>query len=410
MSRVSIQKGKVGINSLGGYEKTSALVGVFGTVSGVAGELVTGVPLQFRSLVEAEAFGIAENKLLYHHISEYFRIAGSGASLYVLNVAAPENFAAMIAAASVKQLLSLADGNIFNLAFAYVPVEEGVAVDGLHAETLPAIKAAQALADEARQTNRPLHIILEGACYKGAAATALNLRDIKADGVPVMCPNVSLMIGQDWAFAETLSGTQNKYAAVGSLLGCMAAQPVSYNVGEVETMSLTDAARQLWIQAGLSSHVKVKEAEADLLTLNDKGYIFGEYYSGLAVLNDDHVCAPVVVDAEGNMNEHSIAISRTNAKVFREIHKVYLPKVKATVPVDASTGKLAPGMIKYFEGLGDRVFENMAAKQELSAGETTVDPESNLLFGEKALKVFYNWVPMGNIGRIAGTVNIRRIL
>jgi hypothetical protein len=52
----------------------------------------------------------------------------------------------------------------------------------------------------------------------------------------------------------------------------------------------------------------------------------------------------------------------------------------------------------------------MQNNSEISGGETEVDPESNLLYGDKALNVFYNWVPMGSIGQINGTVNIKRAL
>ena len=67
-------------------------------------------------------------------------------------------------------------------------------------------------------------------------------------------------------------------------------------------------------------------------------------------------------------------------------------------------------MLKYFEGIGNDVFGIMQNSSEISGGETSVDPESNLLFGDKALNVFYNWVPMGGIGQINGTVNIKRSL
>ena len=200
---------------------------------------------------------------------------------------------------------------------------------------------------------------------------------------------------------------EKKFADVGALLGCMAAQLVSYNVGEVATMILTDANRGNWVNAGLSSHEKVKEKEDELDGLNTKGYIFGEYYSGVVCLNDDHVCARIVEDKDGNMSESTIALSRTNCKVMRELYAAYLPKVKSTVPVDKETGKMGTGTVKYFEDMGNDVFSNMAASQELSGGETEVDGESNLLTGERVLKVFYRWVPMGCIGGIDGTVNIK---
>ncbi|GHV13627.1 hypothetical protein FACS1894169_01030 [Bacteroidia bacterium] len=412
-NRVNLKKGKVGASILGGYEKTSALVGVFGTIEGTAGELETGKPVQFFNSVEAEGYGVASNKLLQHHISEYFRMAavngGTGATLYVLNLDDQDSFADLINDEAVKQMVADADGQIFNIGFDFIP-KSTTYVDGLNEETLPAMKAAQAFADWCLETKRPLHCVVSGAAYKGAAASALNLRAITQSAASVELPQVSLVIGQDYDFAETLTGSAQKYAAVGTLLGCFAAQPVSYNIGEVETMSLTSPARSLWLNAGLSSHVRVKEVEAELDSLNTKGYIFGEYYSGQVVFNDDHVCTPVIVDAEGNMNEHTAALSRTNAKVFREIYKAYLPKIKSTVPVDARTGLLGVGMLKYFEGIGNDIFGLMQNNSEISGGETEVDPESNLLFGDKALNVFYNWVPMGSIGQINGTVNIKRQL
>ena len=414
-NRVNLQKGKVGASILGGYEKTSALVGAFGKIESADGKnkLETGKPVQFYNAIEAESYGVASNPLLQHHISEYFRMAaitgGQGATLYVLNLESKGSFADLINDEAVKKMIATADGLIFNIGFDYIPktTEYG---DGLNSETLPAMKAAQAFADWTFSTKRPLHCVVSGADYKGAAASSLDLRAIKENEVIIELPQVSLVIGQDYDFAETLKDENQKYAAVGTLLGCMAAQPVNYNIGEVETMKLTNAGRSLWLNASLSSHVKVKEIESELDSLNAKGYIFGEYYSGQVVFNDDHVCAPIIVDAEGNMNEHEIALSRTNAKIFRELYKAYLPKVKSTVPVDPDTGLLGTGMIKYFESFGNNVFGIMTNKKEISGGETTVDPESNLLYGDKELKVYYAWVRTGTIGRISGIVNIKRSL
>lgn len=413
-NRVNIKKGKVGRSVLGGYEKTSALVGYFGVVGSGETTLAAGEFALLTATTDMAAFGISQaaNGMLHHHITEYFRMGGKGSRLYVLNVKTPvaeggKGYAALVTDASVKQMIAAADGQIFNLGFSYLP-EMAVKVDGLPDEMVPAIKAAQVLADWAQGTNRPLHVALEGAGLSTVtAATMLDLRDLKTDGVAVDCPQVSVMIGQDWDFAETRTGIEQKYADVGALLGLMAAQPVSYNVGEVATMILTDANRGNWVNAGLSSHEKVREKETELNGLNAKGYIFGEYYSGLVCVNDDHVCARVVVDKDGNMSESTMAMSRTNCKVMRELYSAYLPKVKSTVPLDPKTGKLAPGMVKYFEDIGNNVFANMAAKQELSGGETEVDGDSNLMVGDRVLQVYFRWVPMGCIGVIEGTVNIK---
>jgi len=412
MGRVNIVKGKVGRSVLGGYEKTSALAGYFGAVGSGETTLPEGGVALLSSTTDMAAYGISKeaNALLHHHISEYFRIGGKGARLYVLNVAKGDSagYVSLINDAGVKRMLAEADGNIFNLGFSYIPTGGGQAVDGLPSETVPAVKAAQALAEQTQKDNRPVHIALECAGLGNVtSATMLDLRDIKTDGVAVDCPQVSLVIGQDWDFAETLAGQEQKYAAVGTLLGCMAAQPVSYNVGEVATMVLTNATRGDWVNAGLSSHEKVRRIEDQLDGLNRKGYIFGEYYSGVVCLNDDHVCARVAVDKDGNMSESTIALSRTNCKVIRELYAAYLPVVKTTVPLDPQTGKLGDGTVAYFEDIGNDVFDNMKSRQELSGGETEIDGNSDLLVGDRALKVFFRWVPMGCIGVIEGTVNIK---
>lgn len=412
MNRVIVKKGKVGKSVLGGYEKVSALVGYFGEIGSGGTTLAAGKYARLSAVTDMAAFGIGPeaNALLFHHVSEYFRTGGKGVQLYVLNVPKVENegFADLIGNELVKQMIAAADGNIFQVGFAYSQKSGSASVDGLPSEMVPAIKAAQAFADWTQQTNRPTHVVLECAgLSKVSAATLLNLREMMTNDVVVDCPQVSVMIGQDWDFAERLTGDERMYADVGALLGCMAAQPVSYNVGEVATMVLTDAVRGSWVNAGLSSHEKVKEKENELDGLNTKGYIFGEYYSGVVCLNDDHVCARVVTDKEGNLSESTIAMSRTNCKVMRELYGAYLPKIKSTVPLDTQTGKLGTGTVKYFEDIGNAVFENMAAKQELSGGETEVDGDSDLMAGNRVLKVFFRWVPMGCIGVIEGTVNIK---
>lgn len=411
MSRVNIKKGKVGRNAAGGYEKVSALVGYFGAIGSGETTLAEGKYALLTSTNDMTAYGISEaaNALLYHHITEYFRMGGKGAQLYVLNVAKGEGdkYANLINDEAVTGLIAESDGQVFNIGFCYVP-DKVTLVDGIPDEMTTAIVDAQLLADWARQGGRPLHVVLECAGLNTVtAATMANLRDLKVEGAALDCPQVSVMVGQDWGFAETLTGMEQKYAAVGSMLGCMAAQPVSYNIGEVATMILTDANRGNWVNAGLSSHERVKDKEKELESLNAKGYILGEYYSGVVCLNDDHVCARIVVDKDGNMSESTIAMSRTNCKVIRELYAAYQQKVKTTVPVDAVTGKLTTGMVKYFEDIGNDIFANMAAKQELSGGETEVDGDSNLMTGERTLEVFFRWVPMGCIGSIEGTVNIK---
>ena len=85
MNRVNIKKGKVGRNAAGGYEKISALVGYFGAVGSGETTLAEGKYALLTSTNDMTAYGISEaaNALLYHHITEYFRMGGKGAQLYL---------------------------------------------------------------------------------------------------------------------------------------------------------------------------------------------------------------------------------------------------------------------------------------------------------------------------------------
>ena len=194
---------------------------------------------------------------------------------------------------------------------------------------------------------------------------------------------------------------------------CWAARiAVNQNIGEVETLDLSDAKKLKWLTAGLSNHVKMTAAEADLSQYDDKGYVFAMSYTGITGYrwNNDHVCAPEIVDEDGFLNENTIALGLTMGKAARELRKRLLPKVKTVVPVDTETGRLSTGMVKYFEGIGNGAFDGMAGRGEISGGETIVDPTSDLLIGDKELKVSFIVVPTGTIGEIAGTINLKTSL
>lgn len=107
------------------------------------------------------------------------------------------------------------------------------------------------------------------------------------------------------------------------------------------------------------------------------------------------------------MAESSISHGATLAKGARLLRTRMLPKVKTSVPVDTATGKLPPGIVKYFEGIGGRAFDAMLAAGEISGAKTTVDADSNLLSGDKALNVSFVVVPTGTINEIKGTINFK---
>lgn len=419
---VIVAKGAVGAN-VENLDGCSALLVNGPVIAAVEGEITglsNGTVYLLESVRDAENMGITaeydeDNSVrVYRHITEFYRMAGEGTKLYLLVAEVAKDMDGMLTDYG-QTLVNGALGEIRLMAVGFNPASGYTAtyVNGLETSVSDAIEVAQELADWAMVNDKPLHIMLEGRGIDGLVASMEDLRAIEVSSVVVEYNNVSICIGQDYDYAETLTGVHKKMADVGTLLGTKAGIQVHQNLGEVETLDISDAKKEIWLTPGLSNHTKISAADSeDLQDYNDKGYIFGISYTGITGVrwNDDHVCAPVIIDADGNMNVHSIALSATLNKLARLIRLYLLPKVKTTVPVDTETGKLPVGIVKYFEGIGNQAFIEMLAAGEISGGQVIVDPDSDLMTGDKELITKFNLVPIGTIGQISATINVKKTL
>lgn len=402
---VDIKKGRLGSNTLGGSDAISGII--IGCVA--SPKLAFESPAVVFNMRDVEQFGITDefdktnNVNAYRHLSEFYRMSGEGNKLHLMLVA-QETTEVEICDQKAKKLLAYAGGEIRQLAIAVNPKQKATMLKGMAADVFNAIPKAQALADWAYQNHMPCQIFLEGFAYGGTASSAANLRAIK----DVNATKVSVVVGQDFIYAKGKAGNAQKFADVGTVLGVCAKATVNQNIGENESFDLTDATLGSWLEPGLSSHIPNKEVLEDLQTLEDKGFIFGITYPGMAGvrLNNDHVCTPVIVDSDNSMNEHTLSYGRVVDKAVRGLRNAYLPKVKTNWAVDEKTGKLSPGTVVAMEDIGDRVFEDMIKRGEISYGKTYVDAESDLLV-DKVLKVGYKIVPRGTIGEIKGVVNLK---
>lgn len=420
MSRkgVIITEGTPGPNVAGKPFQTSALLT---TGVAIAGKLSLGTVYALTSVDDAKALGLnadydtTNNVVVFEHISEFYRLASAGTTLYILIAPQTVLLGALIddtAAIYAKKLVIAAKGDIFNLAIGFNPLSTYTeeAVDGLNADVRTAFVKAQALHQWTDDTFRPVQILLEGRGYAAPAATALNLRAIPdgPDDAIFEADRVSLVVGQDWDFADTLTGLAQKHAAIGTALGVLGNIEINQNIGEVATQNLSDATKRKWMTAGLSNHIKCEDQEADLDTLDTKGYIFADDYVGITGYrwNTDPTCTPIIVDADGNMNAHTIGYGRTLDFTKRNLRAALLPTVNTVKPVDTTTGKLPTGIIKDLEKKGDDVFDDMAASGWLSGGAMYVDANSDVLVA-KVLNVSFDLVPEGTIGQINGTIQLK---
>lgn len=408
LDAVKISKGKVGANRTNNDRRVSGLI----VSSPVVAELAFKKAVKLYGLYDAEQYGITaefdetNNVNVYRHIREFYRMAGEGIELNFMLVPQTETLTTIVEDVTgdiAKLLLVEADFKVRQLAIALNPTETGVPVDGLLPDVYGAIPKAQGLALWAYNQFMPCQIFLEGYGLNGLGSVVPDLRAIEN----VEATKVTLVVGQDWQYAETKTGEAQKFADVGTILGVCAAAAINQNIGDNEAFDLNDATKDAWMVPGLSNHKRNVEIYQQLQTFEDKGYVFGLSYAGLAGIriNNDHVCAPIRIDAEGNMNEHTIAYGRTTDDAVRQLRTAYLPKIKKTYPVNQE-GKLPAGVVSYLETIGDTIFTDMENASEISAGKTTVDPNSDLLI-QKELKVTFNLQPTGVLGYLNGTINLK---
>ena len=416
---VNIQRGTIGASVIQGADAITGLLATGVAVEADVANGISGIALgqtvKLTSLTDAEAYGINEaydstNSLsVYRHVSEFYRICPNG-TLYLMLYSG--NMEAAFAEEYAKKLIVDANGEIRILGIANTPTEEATEyLNGFPEDVFGSIQLGQQLYDWAFSTFRPCQVILEGRDFNVAnAASALDLRNITINDQVLEAFKVSVCIAQDWKYADGLDAIRKKMADLGTMLGSIAKKAVNENIGEVEGGNLVDVTNNKWLVAGLSNHQTVAGWDSQLEALDSKGYVFAISYTGIAgyYWNNDHTCTPIKKDKEGYFNEYTISYGRTHDKAVRDLRTCLLPKVKSTQPVDPNTGKLPQALVTYFERLADDdVFNTMAAEGLITAGKTTVDPNSDLLISPRELKVSFVLVPTGQIDEIKGTINLK---
>ncbi len=408
LDAVKTQKGKVGANRLNNDRKVSGIV----ISSPVIPLLPFNKTVKLYGLFDAAANGITEkfdqvnNVNVYRHVREFYRMAGEGVLLNLMIVPQTETLVTILedtAGNKMKQLLIDSEFKNRQTAVALNPTAVVAPVNGLIPDVLNSISKGQGVAVWAYDQFMPTHIFVEGYGLGGISSVVPDLRAIPN----LEATKVTMCIAQDWNYAETKTGNAQKFADVGTVLGVCAAAGINQNIGDNEAFNLTNATKGAWLVPGLSSHQKNSDVYAQLQTFENKGYVFGMTYPGLAGvrINNDHVCAPIVIDSEGNMNEHTIAYGRMLDDCVRQIRTAYLPKVKKTYPVN-SEGKLPTGVRASLEIIGDNIFNDMVSAVEISSGKTTIDPNSDLLVA-KQLNVSFNVQPTGTLGFLNAIINLK---
>lgn len=351
--------------------------GVATTTTSTTSALALNTPVKLLSVDDAKSYGLdaaydtTNSTLVYHHISEFFRLNPNG-QLWIMLVARTTSLSAMVNPATSNMatlLLTTANGEINVLGVVRNPATTYTATlaSGLDNEVSPAISMAQTLADAEWDNHRPVHIVIEGRSYNGSASAALDLRTLNSD-------SVSCIIAQDKDIAG-LHAIHHGYAAVGVMLGLLSAAKVSENIGWVEKFPINDVANGLMVNPSLSNYSLVNTlSPVDYTALHDKGYIMPRLYADdtNVYLNDDHTCAAITNDYAQIVN------NRTINKAAKGIYKALLPQTNGGVPVEAD-GTMTAEFVGGLESKGEAPLDEMKRNNELSARVFYINPAQNVV-------------------------------
>ncbi|TAG31885.1 MAG: hypothetical protein EAZ35_02215 [Sphingobacteriia bacterium] len=421
---VGISKGSIGPNAEGSDTSPSLLVT---NAPAIVGKIAVNTSVQISSVKQAELLGITPeydltNDVVFHrHITDFYEMAGEGVKLNLLIVAAasPSDLFDDVVSTMIRKVIADERGAIVNVGLAWniSAATAEVITDGFSSVIRSAIAKAQDFANWAYATDRPVHVLLEGRAMADNMATPISMRAIPVGAAILEAVKVSVVVGQDWQYAEDrfniatkpVGSKVHKYAAVGAALGTLAAAQMEQSIAEVAVFNLSNATKGFFVIGGLSNHKKLSEAEAFLADLDTKGYIFPITFPRTSGLrwNNDHVCSPIIIDANGNYNEHMIYYSRTLDQAAMRLKSHLLTLLKRRVLADSATGKLPSVVIRNLEADADeQVFKKMANQAHIVAGKTFINKDSDLVSPPKTLLANFKVVAYQIIDNIAGKINL----
>lgn len=359
----------------------------FGPISVAPSGVTLGSVYLIRTLADAEALGItraydiAQNKIVWHHLKEFYEEAGGATPLYIClaNTTQAEQFEED---GPADKIMTASGGDVRFVGGCYTPAVGAVdATDGLADGVIASITEAKAFVARQFAAHKPVRVILEGYAIESVAALAYDLRDAagpNADGVMVV-------IGQTSGLLPSGMSAYNRYASVGRVMGRIARLLVHYNIARVKSGPLVNV-----LQAGFSDGTALSAATiAQLDTLNTLGYVFMRVHTGLpgVYFNDDHMATPITSDYSG------LSRGRVIDKAARIAYRVYVNELLDDVELDATTGRLALATVKNLEGVIETAIGTEMAN-EISGVDCYINPDQNILATDQ-LNVELNIVPRG---------------
>ena len=368
------------------------------SVDGVAALIATGIATgsialgeskKITSVEEAEALGLTaaydttNTANVGKCINDFYKEAGTGSVLWIAVVAKTNLMAAIVNEANtlLKKLIDDANvaGDKVRIA-AVTRVPDGgyspTYTGQIDTDVINSLPLANALANTLATGFRPIRIVLDGRDFQGTIST---LQDLKA----TTYNRVAVCLFTDVASSDN--------AAVGLVLGRLAAIPVQRNIGRVKNDSIGKhqmidgvfATSAPILGAYLTGQATLTEtlSQANQDSVHDKGYIFARKYVAKSgyFFNDD----PTATAATDDYN--SIARGRVIDKALVITNQVYTDELLDDLKVD-DQGRIDAGVVKDYQSkIKKEIDAQMTITDEISGCRVVIDPKQNVLSTSKVI-------------------------
>lgn len=329
----------------------------------VSTTFVMGKPYRIYRSAGLEDLGItAENNArLVELVSQFYSETQEGTPLYVAGYASTETMTGLCDkdTGSLKGLMQSLKGELRGLVIASGKDDDPEVTEGLDPDVLSALPKAQALAEYAADNMySPVFIALEGRAYSG---TPSELKDLSEMTYNRCC----VVIG------DTAQGSGN--AAMGIFAGKVAAVPVQRNIGRVADGALSSTMMYIGDKT-------VDEADDDIATIYDKGYITPRTYvgrTGYFFTDDRMACDPA--DDYAHLTGR-----RTIDKAARIAYDTLLDFMLSEIEVNEDGTMQQPVLKSWQSEVESAIDSQMTAAGELSATDGSgcscyIDPSQNVL-------------------------------
>lgn len=374
MGKITINKGQGGLSRVLPGEDHYTGIQFYGTAP--SSWLADGNTYKaIASLKAAEDLGIsktgANTKVLWYHVSEFFRVQPN--SILWVNISTAPEDEEDYTFNEVKALQSAADGRLRQIGV-YAPIALATAQ----------VNLLQNRAEELYNEFMPA-VVVYASDISGVTSLS-SLPDMRS----LTAHYVAICIGQSGKGRgkELFDELDVSITCLGAMLGVISKSNVHENIGWVAQFDVSGG--ELDVPAFANGDAVKGKTNAELQAISDKGYCF--IYKEVGINGTYFYDSPTAVAIT---NDYAyIESNRVIDKAVRGVRANILPQLKSPLYVDATTGKLAPDTIAYFETLAARPLEQMDKDGSVSGYGVFVDPDQNVNSSSK-LVVNIRLIPVG---------------